>query len=455
MIKDDFKRRMQNILGDEYPEFISSLELNTAVRGMRVNLIKCPSGVIDIEGVSLSPVSYCDNGYILSGDVAVGRLPEHHAGLIYMQDPGAMSTLTAVDIRPDMWVADLCAAPGGKSGQVAERLGNDGFLLSNEYVAKRAKITVTNLERLGISRAIVTSMDTGELARLFSSLFDLVVADAPCSGEGMFRKSEEARAEWSEENVRISAKRQTEILDNAYRLLRPRGMLLYSTCTWSIEENEEQVLAFLKRHPDMHLIPVKASLASVTSDGIVLYGHDELKLTRRCYPHKMAGEGQFIALFMKDEGDEHGDRILFRENVKSPSREDERVVMEFFNNHMKKIPEGRLITSGGRIILVPHNCPIPPHKVFMAGVLIGEVKRGILHPEHQFFSVYGKDFKNTISLDTDDKRLGEYLSGLEIECESNLTGYVAILYRGATLGGGKASGGRIKNHYPKGLRNTM
>ena len=177
MIKESFKARMRELLGDEYPEFISALECDDAVRGARVNLIKCPEGRIDIPNVTLLPISYCENGYIFESDTPVGKLPEHHAGLIYMQDPGAMSAVTAVDIQPDAWVADLCAAPGGKSGQVAERLGEDGFLLSNEYVAKRAKITVGNFERLGISRAIVTSMDTGELARLFPSLFDLVIAE--------------------------------------------------------------------------------------------------------------------------------------------------------------------------------------------------------------------------------------------------------------------------------------
>ncbi len=455
MIKDSFKARMQDMLGDEYSEFISALECDDAVRGARVNLIKCPFGKIDIEGLSFSPVSFCENGYIISGDAAVGRLPEHHAGMIYMQDPGAMSAVSAVEIRPDMWVADLCAAPGGKSSQVAERLGEGGFLLSNEYVAKRAKITVGNFERLGINNAIVTSMDTAELARLYNSLFDLVIADAPCSGEGMFRKSEEAREEWSEDNVKLSAKRQSEILDNAYHLVKPCGMLLYSTCTWSLEENEEQALAFLDRHPDMKLIPVNENLRKATADGIVICGREELRLTRRCYPHKMAGEGQFIALFKKDAGNEPREKILFRENVKVLTRDEERVVRDFFRKNMKRIPDGRLITSGGKVILIPHSCPIPPHSVFMAGVLVGEVMRGILHPEHQFFSVYGQDFKNIISLDSADPRVNEYLKGLEIECNESISGYVAIVYRGATLGGGKASGGRVKNHYPKGLRNQI
>ena len=222
-----------------------------------------------------------------------------------------------------------------------------------------------------------------------------------------------------------------------------------------MEENERQVLAFLERHPDMHLIPVKESLRCATEDGILIDGHTELANTRRCYPHRMAGEGQFIALFMKDENANAAKELGFRENVKALTKPDEKIVREFFKSNMKRIPEGRLITSGGKIILLPHSCPIPPHSVFMAGVLVGEIMRGILHPEHQFFSVYGKDFKNTVSLDLGDERVNQYLLGLEIDCDTSLSGYVAVLYRGATLGGGKASGGKVKNHYPKGLRNKV
>ncbi len=453
MIPEKFKERMQAMLGDEYTAFISALENEASVRGGRVNLIKTSGKAPLIDGVAFTPLSYVDNGYIVSGECQIGRTAEHHAGMIYMQDPGAMAAVAALDIDPAWWVADLCAAPGGKSSQIAERLGDGGFLLSNEYVPKRAKITVGNLERLGVKNAIVTSMDTSRLTELYCEAFDLVVADAPCSGEGMFRKSEEAIAEWSEDNVIACAKRQGEILSNAYSLVRPGGYLLYSTCTWSKEENEDVVERFMREHPDMELAPVKEALREVSADGIAPEG-SPLKMCRRFYPHIAKGEGQFVALFKKRDGEQARQTILYKENVKAPNREEMRVIEKFFSEVMLEAPQGRLIKSGDNVILIPHGCPLPPHSVFMSGVLVGEISREILRPSHHFFSAYGQLFKLKLKLSRGDARVGDYLRGLEIDADTERTGWCAVIYEGAVLGGGKVSAGRLKNHYPKGLRNS-
>ncbi len=455
MIPEAFKVRMKNMLGDDYADFIAALECGEAVRGARVNLVKCDEGYIpDIDGLHAEKIPYAAAGYILRGEGAVGHSAEHHAGMIYMQDPGAMAALTALDISPEWWVADLCAAPGGKSSQIAERLGEGGFLLSNEYVPKRAKIMVGNFERLGISRAMVTSLDTAKIAELYREAFDLVVADAPCSGEGMFRKSEEARSEWSVGAVVACATRQGEILDNAYKILKCGGKLLYSTCTWSREENEGAVLAFLKRHPDMRLIPVKEELAQATRAGIEVEVGYNLGLARRFYPHISEGEGQFIALMEKCGEPSYTQTILYKESVKAPSREEMRVVEDFFRDNLTDRPYGRLIKSQENILIIPHGCPLIPYSVFMSGVLVGEVRRGILHPSHHFFSVYGRLFKIQINLDKTDLRCESYLRGEEIDADVGRSGWCAVMYRDVPLGGGKVSGGRVKNHYPKGLRNT-
>ena len=183
MIPERFKEKMRDILGEEYPRFIEALENGEAVRGLRVNLIKTTAKQLVSDGeFALEPLSYVDNGFILREERAMGASPYHHAGSVYMQDPGAMASAAALDINADWWVADLCAAPGGKSSQIAERLGNEGFLLSNEYVPKRAKIIVGNFERLGVKNAIVTSMDTAKIRDMYEGVFDLVVVDAPCSG---------------------------------------------------------------------------------------------------------------------------------------------------------------------------------------------------------------------------------------------------------------------------------
>ncbi len=455
MIPEGFKARMTDMLGREYPDFIKALEDGEAVRGARVNLIKSsPDYIPEIEGMRAEKIAYAAAGYILPSEGTVGHSAEHHAGMIYMQDPGAMAALAAVDFAPDAWVADLCAAPGGKTSEIAERLGEGGFLLSNEYVPKRAKILVGNLERLGASRVMVTSLDTARIAELFSEAFDLVVVDAPCSGEGMFRKSEEARAEWSEDAVRACAKRQREILENAYMILKPGGQLLYSTCTWSKEENEEVVLDYLIRHEDMRLSPVKEALRAATADGYVIEGGEGygLELTRRFYPHICRGEGQYVALFKKGGEPQKKQTILYKDAAKPLSKDDQRTVEAFFREALLEIPDGRLIRVGENVVLIQHGCPLIPYSVFMAGVLVGEVRRGVLHPHHQFFSALGRLFKRQIHLDRQDERTAKYLRGEEIEADIADGGWCAVIYEGAPLGGGKISGGRVKNHYPKGLR---
>ena len=452
MLHDAFISRMKNILGDEFPEFYESITEGEAVRGARVNLIKASADYVpEIPDMARERIPYAKNAYIVTGDGHVGQSPEHHAGLIYMQDPGAMAAIEALDIEGDLWVADLCAAPGGKSSQIAERLGEGGFLLSNEYVPKRAKIIVGNMERLGIRRAIVTSADTSLLAEWYPECFDLVVCDAPCSGEGMFRKNDEAVKEWSPENVLHSAKRQMEIVENAYRMVRPGGRLLYSTCTWSTEEDEMIVLSLLDRHSDLEIIPVKEAVKERTSPGIIIREGVGLEETRRVYPHRTRGEGQYIALLQKNGESPKKTTIVYKEKIVLPKKDEKTAIEAFLKDVLVSMPDGRIIKNGDYAILVPHDCPIPPHSTFMSGVVIGEVRRGVVHPHHQFFSAYGSDFKRRIELSRDDA--ARYLEGEELGCDSSPSGYAVVTFMGAALGGVKISSGRMKNHYPKGLRN--
>ena len=454
MLPEKFKERAKAILGEEYDDFIGALQSGEAVKGLRINLIKATeSSLSQALATRLTPLGYTDNGYLLSGEERIGQSPEHHAGMVYAQDPGAMATVCALDIEPDWYVADLCAAPGGKSSQIAERLSERGFLLSNEYVPKRAKIVVTNFERLGVRGAMVTSMDTSELSKMYRAYFDLVVADAPCSGEGMFRKSEESIAEWSEENVLACAKRQAEILENAHSMVKGGGYLLYSTCTYSLEENEMAADAFLRAHPDFHLCEVKESLRCVTADGITFEGAvcRELYKTRRFYPHRTPGEGQFIALMQRDEKDLEP-AVLYRDSAKPLSRTEEAAVLDFMKESLVEIPAGRLAKVRENPVIISHGCPVPANSVFMSGTLLGQINGKTFKPSHQLFSVYGELFRRKISLDEGDPRLGQYLSGEEIDAGTDECGWCAVTYRGAPLGGGKLSGGKCKNHYPKGLR---
>ena len=439
---------MKNILGDEYAEFENAL-CKESVRGVRVNTTKISlDDFLSVTSLALDKIGYANDGFIPENADGIGKSAEHHAGMFYVQDPGAMATVKAIDIERGWRVLDACAAPGGKASQLASAVGNEGFLLANEFVPKRAKIIVGNFERLGIKNAVVTSLDTARLAEMFSSYFDLVLCDAPCSGEGMFRKYDEAVSEWSEDNVLMCAERQKTILENCQKTVKPGGYLLYSTCTYSVEENEGVVSDFLAKHPEFSLCDVKDELKEFTSDGL-----NGLSAARRFYPHKSRGEGQFIALLQKDEKCEDLPTILYKDGAKLLSKADEAVARAFLKENLNSQFSGRLIAVGEQIALVSHDLPLPPYSVFMAGVLLGEIKKGILFPHHQFFSAYGADMTRRVDLKKGDARVEKYLGGEEIYTDCADSGWCCVTYEGVALGGGKISGGRVKNHYPKGLRN--
>ncbi len=455
MLPEKFKLRMMQMLGGDYPSFERALEDEEPVRGFRINKIKAEDtkSIADILAKEIVP--YEKNAFVLKDGVAIGKSYLHHAGAVYMQDPGAMAALAALNIKDGIWAIDLCAAPGGKSSKIAEYIGDDGFLLSNEFVPKRAKTLVSNFERLGIKNAVVTSLDTAEFPKLFDGAFDLVVADVPCSGEGMFRKNSEALSEWSEENIRLCADRQREILENAAPLLKVGGVLVYSTCTFSAEENEEQIIDFLKRHPDFSLIPVKKELIPYTAPAVNIDGeHPELEIcARRFYPHIAKGEGQFVALMQRFTSKDAQKGVIFRESIEAPSKSEAELVLNFLNEILEEIPQGRLVKQGESIALISHGGVLPPKSVFSAGVLVGDIRGKLFFPAHQLFSAYGRIFKNKLSLTNGDPRLEKYLLGEEIEIDPDIKGWCAVLADDIPLGGGKASSGRLKNHYPKGLRN--
>ena len=453
MLPERFTERMRGLLGDEFESFLHALTCEKAKKGFRINRLKTdPDEFSRASELPAKALPYVRDGFILIDEVSgIGNTPMHAAGQIYIQDPGAMASAAALDITPGMRVCDLCAAPGGKSTQIASALANDGFILSNEYVPKRAKILVGNFERMGIRCGVVTSLDTAEIAKLYENFFDIVVADAPCSGEGMFRKDVPAIEEWSEENVQACRVRQLEILENAVKILAEGGKLLYSTCTYSLEENETVVDELLARHPELELCEVNGALTEATCDGIAFPGarSDSLHLCRRFYPHKAEGEGQFLALLRKKSG--HGVRLNFSDSTKPLPKDALRTVEDFLRENLTKIPEGRICKHGENIVIISHGYPIPPRSVFSAGVLIGEIRGKNLFPSHQFFSAYGDLFKRKRALGYEEAI--RYMRGEELDAaELTDSGWCALTYNGSAIGGGKASGGRIKNHYPKGLR---
>ncbi|MBQ8858548.1 MAG: hypothetical protein IJ012_02000 [Clostridia bacterium] len=450
MLPSAFLTRMQALLGEEYPAFLAAMAEGEPTHAFRVNTAKLTvAAFAALPPLGGAPIPYTDDGFYHSEE-KIGRHPYHHAGMVYSQDPGAMSALTALPIKAGWRVLDTCAAPGGKSAQLAGAIGEGGVLVSNEYVPSRAKLLVGNIERLGIPNALVLNGEVSTLAARFPAYFDLTAVDAPCSGEGMFRKSADAREMWSEENVRACAARQREILSHAAKTVRTGGYLLYSTCTFAPEEDEEQVADFLDTHPDFRLCPVSARLLPYTAAGISVRGRD-LSACRRFYPHIAPGEGQFVALLQKTGEPEERPAPAYRDAAEKPSKTDAAILSAFFAEAFGDAAMADRVRCFHGNLVLPPDIPLPPQGVFAAGVLVGEIRKGVLFPHHQLFSAYGRRFSRHVELSLDDPRVAAYLHGDVIPADLS-NGYAAVLLEGCSLGGAKIVNGVAKNLYPKGLR---
>ena len=469
-IPEKFKERMINILGENEAErLFFSIENEDAVKAFRVNKIKTDVDKFEesLPQIDRKRVDFPPDAYITREEFP-GSLPCHHAGAIYMQDVSAMSTVCATKVREGDLILDSCSAPGGKTTQLAAMTGADGIVVANEYDKKRCRILQGNVERMGASNTVICNLDTAVLAELYPRVFDLVLCDAPCSGEGMFRKNERATLEWSEENVKMCAERQREILLNVAKCVKAGGRLLYSTCTFALDENEENVAWFLNKHRDFKLVPTTDELRASTSDGIMLEGCDiDMTMCRRIYPHRSMGEGQFIALFERESCDteasakkEKKEKRRLADAPKKSKAELDAIcaARSFLEENLVSVPRGEIIMLGGFIYLAP-SIKLPEYNVFSAGVCIGEVQKGRVIPHHQLFCALGQSFKRRIVLCGRDEATKKYLSGEEIpvsECvdlrEAAENGWAAVLIDGCACGGAKISGGVAKNHYPKGLR---
>lgn len=447
----EFTARMKRLLGEEeYARYEASFQ-QKAERAFRVNTEKISvEAFAQINPFSTQRIPYVETGFYLDYD-RVGNHPFHHAGMIYVQDPGAMATAECLDIQPDWWILDLCAAPGGKSSQLRNKLGEDGILISNEIVPSRCKILTGNMERLGFRNTATTCLDPARVAQIFPETFDMIMVDAPCSGEGMFRKDDTAIHEWSVDNVLHCARRQQGILEQAAAALRPGGYMVYATCTFSLEENEMVVDDFLRHHPDFELVPVRQVVRQYTDDGICYDGCtcQNLQDARRFYPHKSRGEGQFMAVL-------HDTRpcVPRRNGVKKPAGKIDPVVLEFLRDTLVDYDLQQVSMYHENPVYVSPMLALDRGVAFSCGVTIGEIRKNYIQPHHQFFMAMGRQFKRQIELAPDSAELERYLRGEEVavDCEN---GWAVITTMGCTVGGVKVTAGRAKNHYPKGLRKLM
>lgn len=444
-----YEKRMKDLLGDDFPLYVAAIK-DEPVRAFRVNTDKISlSDFEKINEFSSEKIPYVESGYYFDCD-KIGTHPFHHAGMIYVQEPGAMAPAECIDIDPDWKILDMCASPGGKSSQLKNKLGENGVLVSNEIIPSRCKILTGNIERLGFQNTVTTCLDTKRLAQLFPVTFDMIMIDAPCSGEGMFRKQPTAIDEWSENNVLMCAQRQREILENGVACLKSGGYIVYSTCTFSLEENEKVVDDFLSRHEDFELVPVKKTVQNCTSDGIKFDGckAENISLARRFYPHISKGEGQFMAAFHHKGTAAHCDE----NKASAPKGKVDKLVFDFLDEVLTSYDKDNVIMYNDNPVYFTPDFEIKRGTAFSCGVTIGEIKRNYILPHHQFFMAMGKLFKRQIDLAPDSEKIKKYLHGEEFDTDME-NGWAVVTVCGCTLGGVKVVSGRAKNHYPKGLRN--
>lgn len=440
-MKEAFLKRMKLYLKDEYDAYVESLS-QPAYKGLRVNGTKLTSDEFLAENIlTLTPSSICkDAFYYQSNEVSsLGNHPAHLSGLFYIQEPSASSAVEVLDVQEGDWVLDLCAAPGGKSTQIAAKLHHTGFFVANEIVSKRAMILMSNLERLGFSEGMITNASPKELAHVFSGTFDRILVDAPCSGEGMFKIHESAMDEWSVEHVESCAQRQRNILESAYTMLKQDGIMVYSTCTYAMEENEETIYHFLKQHPDMELIDCNVNFGR---SGFPYLDLDVSKV-RRILPMDK-GEGHFIAKLCKK-----GEAKAARLNKLANKKVDDCVHAFLKDQTTQKFPyfmeyKGRIYAKQTPFI------QLDKISVLRQGLLIGEVRKNRIEPHHHFYvSSLLKD-SYLHSYEMSDEETKHYLAGNTLMV-AGYKGYVALKWHGHVIGFGKGDGNMIKNKYPKGL----
>lgn len=472
MLPEKFLERMQNMLGEEYPAFLESLS-GKRYRALRLNPLKTriQEGKEKLP-FTLSPVPWTKNGFYYEEEEQPGKHPYHEAGLYYIQEPSAMApvpclmeeraSVAAIPERQEEHVSaaaiperqeesatpgrvlDLCAAPGGKSTQIAEYMRGHGMLITNEIHPQRAKILSENIERMGISNAIVLNETPESLSKRFIAFFDRILVDAPCSGEGMFRKNDNAGEEWSEENVALCAERQDGILDCAAAMLKPGGRLVYSTCTFAPAEDEGSVSRFLETHPDFCL-----------------------EKEERLMPHKIKGEGHFLAVLHCEGGQLSSAATAGTE--KSLTLKDCREFLDFAKEALtipaEELTAGKiLLRFGEQLYLAPAETPsLRGLKVLRPGLHLGTVKKNRFEPSHALALVLKKEQAvHAVNLACDGTAVRKYLEGQTLTigegCDVEMAdaalpkGWCLVCVDGYSLGWGKAAGAVLKNHYPKGLR---
>ena len=433
-LPNEFLEDIEEILKDEYDDFIKSYE-ESKTTGLRINTIKIDKKkLFDLELFDLNQIPWAEEGFYYDDKIdRPGRNPLHEAGAYYLQEPSAMSVIPKADIKEGEKVLDMCAAPGGKSTYILSKLNDTGLLVSNEINASRIKALGENLERFGARNCIITNTDSNSLRKTFNGYFDKVIIDAPCSGQGMFRKDEVAISDWSYAKVVECQSIQKEIIRDGYKMLKKDGILIYSTCTFSREENEHVINEFISEYP-----------------------HAELIEMERLWPHKIKGEGHFVAKIKKLEEEECNVKELKIKNLDKEIKDYREFEKKFLKVDFYSNKKNKFYLRGENLYLLPEIYPDTKKlKVLRYGLHLGVLKKNRFEPSHAL-SHYLKveDVKNVENFSVQSESILKYLKG-DVVNSNDSRGWVLVSVEGIPLGWGKESSGVIKNHYPKGLRKVF
>ena len=468
-LPEKFTLRMRELLGDEYEAFLNSYDEKTYA-GLRMNTLKItPGEYLKLTGQTLDTVSWCPTGFYYSGGREYSKNPLYHAGLYYIQEPSAMFPAQVLPVDEGDFILDMCAAPGGKSTALAAKLNGTGLLVSNDISASRAKALLKNIEASGVRNSIVLTEDPKHLAAPFEGYFDKILIDAPCSGEGMFRKEPSMMRAWEKNGPDFFSKLQKEIVDSGVRMLKAGGMMVYSTCTFSVEENEGTLKYILETYPDMHVVPIEQK-----GEGLMpahpewVGGPEEIAYARRLWPHHLKGEGHFTALLKKDDG-------VLNAAVSENSEETEKLKKSRCfqsTSGMKELPgefasflkesavsiefePSRFILQGDHLSYLPEQSPdLGKLRRMRTGWYLGDIKKKRFEPSGFFArGLAPSECGHWIDLELSDARVIKYLKCETLEVSPELpNGWYIVGVCGHSLGWGKVSGGTLKNKYPSGWR---
>lgn len=467
-----FKDSMRELLGEEFNSFLSVYE-NKHLSGIRVNTLKLsPDEYIRLtNGSADKRVPWTRNGFYSDSEDTPSKHPYYYAGMYYIQEPSAMTPASLIPVVPGDRVLDICAAPGGKSTELGARLKGRGVLISNDISNSRAKALLKNVELFGIRNAVVISEAPVKLTDHFRNYFDKILVDAPCSGEGMFRKSHAIISNWEQYGTSYYAKLQREILPSVIDMLRPGGKLLYSTCTFSKEEDEGTLKWVLENYPEMNVIPViddgdERFEGFVHANPALVDGPDEIRNAVRLYPHRIKGEGHFVALLQKDgesyveEADGYGYPVVYTntydESVRKKHKQISDEAFDFLETIHFEIPAERLTVRDERLYMMPEGVPsLDGLRIMRSGLLLGEIKKGRFEPSQALASaLHASEYDNVYDLPSDSRDVISYLKceTISIPDEAAKDGYVLVCCDSYPLGWAKKKGLSVKNKFLPGWR---